>query len=150
VRPVAGRVALTHNPLDGVTAGVWSAGDVVHKLLTRRRAAREHWAASDDQRHWNHWRREALVYESGLPERLGLAAPRRLGVSETPEGDVELRLERVDGRHSGSLTIEDLEAVARALGRASPVEEGWLSRGFLRAYSGSRLARWELLDDDAT
>jgi hypothetical protein len=46
----------THNPLHGVTAGVWKRGSVVHKVLTRRRPAPPH--------------------ASGLPERLGLGAPR--------------------------------------------------------------------------
>jgi hypothetical protein len=87
-------------------------------VLTRRRAAPAHWAASDDRRHWNHWRREALVYASGLPARPGLGAPRVLDVVDLPDGDVELRLEHVDGRHAGALTIDDLVAAAVALGRA--------------------------------
>lgn len=29
--------SLTHNPLNGVTAGVWKRGSIVHKVLTRRR-----------------------------------------------------------------------------------------------------------------
>ncbi len=143
---------LTHNPLNGVTAGVWKRGRVVHKVLTGRREAPAHWASSEDPRHWNFWRREALAYTSALPERLGLGAPRLLEVVESPEGDVELRLEHVEGRHGGALTLEDLEAAAavlgRAQGRADLPEEGWLSRGFLRAYSGSRPVDWALLDDD--
>jgi hypothetical protein len=46
-----------------------------------------------------------------------------------------------------------LEVTARALGRsqaaADPPVEDWLSRGFLRAYSESRLVDWALIDDDA-
>lgn len=72
---------LTHNPLNGVTAGVWKRGSVVHKVLTRRREAPSHWASSEDPRHWNYWRRETLVYASGLPEHLGLGAPRLLEMS---------------------------------------------------------------------
>jgi hypothetical protein len=143
---------LTHNPLNGVTAGVWRQGTVVHKVLTKRREAPPHWASSEDPRHWNYWRREALVYETGLPERLGLGAPRLLELTETPEGDVELVLEHVEGRHSGALGVEDLEATAavlgRAQGRADVPDEPWLSRRFLRDYSGSRLVDWTLLDDD--
>lgn len=143
---------LTHNPLSGVTAGVWKRGSVVHKRLTRRREAPPHWAASEEPRHWNYWRRESLVYASGLPERLELRAPRLLGMIESPEGDVELELEHVAGRHSGALTIEDLEATAQVLGRAQGridlPSEPWLSEGFLRAYSSSRAVDWRLLDDD--
>jgi hypothetical protein len=146
-------VPLTHNPLNGVTGGLWRRDDVVHKVLTRRRPAPEHWAASDDPRHWNYWKREALVYRTGLPERLGLAAPDLLGIAESREGDIELRLEHVQGAHGAALSIDDLEVVARALGRAQaavdlPAEE-WLSRGFLRGYSGSRLVNWALMDDDS-
>ncbi len=144
---------LTHNPLNGVTGGIWRDGDVVVKVLTRRPDAPEHWAASEDPRHWNYWRREALVYETDLPGRIGLAAPRLLELEETTDGDVALRLEHVKGRHSGELTIEDVEAAAAVLGRSQGrpdlPDEPWLSRSFLRDYSGSRLVDWSLLDDDA-
>ena len=147
-----GAVPLPHNPANGVTAGVWREGPVVRKLLTRRREAPRHWAASDDPRHWNYWRREALVYESALPARLGLGAPRLIAVDDAGD-DVELRLEHVEGRHGAGLTVEDLEAAAEALGRAQGAprrpEDAWLSRGFLRAYSGSRPGRVALLDDEA-
>lgn len=147
--------SLPHNPQNGVTAGVWRERDVVRKRLTRRRTdAPAHWASSDEPRHWNFWRREALVYETGLPERLGLGAPQLLGITETPEGDVELRLEHVAGRYAGTLTADDVEAAALALGRAQGrpgllPDAPWLSRRFLRDYSTSRAVRWELLDVDA-
>ena len=88
-----GDVELVHNPLNGVTGGVWRREGVVHKVLTRRRDAPAHWAASLDPRHWNYWEREALVYTTGLPERLGLGAPAFLGAGSTPDGEVELCLE---------------------------------------------------------
>jgi hypothetical protein len=143
---------LTHNPLNGVTAAVWRRGNVVHKVLTRRRPAPQSWAASDEPRHWNYWRREALVYQSGLAERLGLVAPRALGVTETVEGDIELRLEYVDGRQAGALTVDDLGAAAESLGHAQGRRDlpahPWLSRKFLREYSGSRDVPWHLLGLD--
>jgi hypothetical protein len=143
---------LAHNPLNGVTAGVWKQGSVVHKVLTRRREAPAHWASSEDQRHWNYWRREALVYASGLPERLGLGAPRLLEVVESAEGDLELRLEHVEGQHAAALTVDDLEVAAEVLGRAQGgvdlPDDAWLSRGFLRAYSGSRPVDWRLVESD--
>lgn len=145
-------IPLTHNPLNGVTAGVWSEAGVVHKVLTRRRSAPPQWASSDDPRHWNYWRREALVYDSGLPERLGLGAPHLLDINESPEGDIELQLEHVEGRHAAELTVEDLEATALALGRAQGrpelPDEQWLSRRFLRDYSTTRPAEAALIDDD--
>jgi hypothetical protein len=145
--------SLTHNPLNGVTASIRREGDVVHKVLTRRRAAPPHWAASDDPRHWNYWRREALVYESGLPQRLGLAAPALLDLAETPDGDLALQLEYVEGRHGAALTIDDLSATAHALGnsqgRPELPAEPWLSRSFVRTYSGTRAVDWALLEDGA-
>lgn len=143
---------LPHNPLNGVTAGVWRRGAVVHKVLTRRAQASAHWAASEDPRHWNYWRREALAYASRLPERLGLGAPRLVAMVESLEGDVELQLEHVEGRHGAALTVEDLEASAEMLGRVQGrvdlPEEEWFSRGFLGAYSGSRPVNWALINDD--
>ena len=143
---------LTHNPANGVTAAVWRRGPVLHKVLTRRRPAPPYWAASDDPRHWNYWKREALVYRTGLPRRLGLSAPRLLEVVESPDGDLELRLENVTGRHGAALTIEDLESAAGALGRAQgradlPNEE-WFSQQFLRAYSTTRPVEWALIGAD--
>jgi hypothetical protein len=146
------RVPLTQNPSNGVTAAVWSEDGVVHKVLTRRRAAPAHWAASGDVRHWNYWKRDANVYQSELPERLGLGAPRLLDSTESAEGDIEPRLEHVEGRHSAELTVADLEVVATALGRTQGrrdlPDHGWLSRGFLRTYSGSRAVNWSLLRND--
>jgi hypothetical protein len=143
---------LTHNPLNGVTAGVWRDGDVVRKVLTQRREAPEGWKASTDPRHWNYWRREALVYETDLPGAIGIGAPRIDSVTELADGDVELRLEYVEGRHAKTMTIDDLEAAAGDLGRAQGASDlprhDWLSRGFLRDYTQSRPTRWELLDDD--
>ncbi|MCF4141011.1 hypothetical protein L1856_35610 [Streptomyces sp. Tue 6430] len=84
---------LVHNPKNGVTAGVWRvrAGgrSAVLKVLTRRKAAEGRWAASDDPRHWNHWRREAHVYASGLAQTwqpYGIRAPGLLECVERPDG----------------------------------------------------------------
>jgi hypothetical protein len=67
--------------------------------------------------------------------------------------EVELRLEFVEGRHGHTLSIEDLERAAEALGRSqgSTARPGdpWLSRGFLRAYSLSRPVDWQPIDNDA-
>jgi hypothetical protein len=152
-RPLMAITPLVHNPLNGVTAGVWRQADLVRKVITCRREAPAHWAASLDPRHWNYWRREALVYESALPDRLGLAAPRLRSLAPTADGDIEVWLEHVAGRHGTELGIEDLERAAHALGcaqgRAERPAEPWLSVGFLREYSGSRPADWGLLHDDA-
>ncbi|MGW7237642.1 aminoglycoside phosphotransferase, partial [Streptomyces sp. NPDC054804] len=95
---------LVHNSKNGVTGGVWrvSAGhrSAVLKVLTRSKEATGRWAASDEPWHWNHWRREAYVYESGLAQvwqRYGIRAPRLLACVERSDGDVALWLEDVAG-----------------------------------------------------
>lgn len=146
---------LPHNRNNGVTRGVWRGGDgLVHKVLTHRRTdAPPQWASSADPRFWNYWRREADVYASGLPERLGLGAPKLVEARELPDGDVELLFEDVAGAHGGDLTVEDIAAVAHALGEAQGAEpqpsEPWLSRGFLADYSTTRPADFSVLEDDS-
>ena len=150
---------LVHNPKNGVTAGVWRvrAGDrsAVLKVLTRRKTAEGRWAASDDPRHWNHWRREAHVYESGLAQAwqpYGIRAPRLLACVERPDGDVALWLEDVRGEPATSWTVEQHVQQARRLGAAQgalgATDRSWLTRRFLRQYVESNTLGQELLDDD--
>ncbi|MFF4252404.1 aminoglycoside phosphotransferase [Streptomyces sp. NPDC001663] len=155
---------LVHNPKNGVTAGVWrvSAGDgdgdrsAVLKVLTRNKEATGHWAATDDPRHWNYWRREADVYESGLAQLwrpYGIRAPRLLGCVERPDGDVALWLEDVRGEPATSWPQARHIEHARRLGAAQAAvgetaDHPWLSRRFLREYVGSNTLGQELLDED--
>ncbi|GGJ21543.1 aminoglycoside phosphotransferase [Streptomyces brasiliensis] len=151
---------LVHNPRNGVTAGVWRvrAGgrSAVLKVLTRSKAADGRWAASNDPRHWNYWRREAHVYESGLAQTwqpYGIRAPRLLASVERADGDVALWLEDVAGEPATGWTVERHVAHAHRLGAAQgagpPGDRPWLSRRFLRQYVGSNTLGQELLDDDA-
>lgn len=124
----AGRTVLeplVHNPRNGVTAGVWRvrAGDrsAVLKVLTRSKEAEGRWAASDEPRHWNHWRREAHVYESNLAQAwqpYGIRAPRLLACVERPDGDVALWLEDVPGEPATAWTVDRHAEHARRLGAA--------------------------------
>lgn len=147
------RTPLPHNPYNMGNGGVWREGDRVHKVLTPHGEGLAHWATSDDPRHWNHWRREAEVYASGLPARLGIGAPELLEVRELEGGAVELVLEHLGGRHGAALTLEDLVGTAQTLGRAQGRGElpdaPWLSRGFLRTYATTRAVDYAGLDDDA-
>jgi hypothetical protein len=153
------RTPLDHNPANGVTGGLWRSGGAVHKLITQRPGAPAHWAASTEPRHWNYWRREGLVHESGLPGRLGLGAPRVLANDARQEA-IELVFEDVHGRYGAELGIPDIAAAAEDLGRAQGGpglvggprwigDEPWLSRGFLAEYSATRPANRSLLHDDA-
>jgi Phosphotransferase enzyme family len=55
-----------------------------------------------DQSHWNYWRRELLLFESGLLEALpgGLAAPRFYGGHELPGNVIWMWLEDVSRPHA--------------------------------------------------
>jgi hypothetical protein len=154
---------LVHNPKNAVTAGIsrvstdgWSA---VLKVVSPGRAGEPHWAASHDQSHWNYWRREAYVYESDLAAAYrpaGLDAPKLLGRVERANGEIALWLEDVAGTAGAAWPLQRYAQAARSLGLAqgrlavdgSIPQLPWLSRGFLRAYSGSQPADWRLLEDD--
>ncbi|GAA1958438.1 phosphotransferase [Catenulispora subtropica] len=151
---MADALQLPHNRNNAVTRGVWRGADgLVHKVLTSRRTdAPAQWASSTEPWHWNYWRREADVYESRLPERLGLGAPALLASRTLPDGDVELVLADVAGTHGGDLSIADIAAVAFSLGRSQGADplpsEPWFSRGFLADYSTTRPADFALLQDE--
>ncbi|MEV0481077.1 aminoglycoside phosphotransferase [Streptomyces sp. NPDC050508] len=151
---------LTHNPKNGVTAGVWTvtAGDrtAVLKVLTRSKDAIGRWASSDDPRHWNYWLREANIYDSGLArswQPYGIRAPRLLARVERADGDVALWLEQVRGEPGTAWPLARHIAHARRLGAAQGAapasDEPWLTRRFLRQYVGSNTLGEDLLDDDA-
>ncbi|MFF0161423.1 aminoglycoside phosphotransferase [Streptomyces sp. NPDC005263] len=151
---------VTHNPNNGVTDGVWdvTAGDraAVLKVLTRSKGTTGHWAASDDPRHWNYWRREADVHVSGLAQLwrpYGIRAPRLLACVERPDGDVALWLERVRGGPGTRWTVRQHVEHLRRLGVAQgavgeTADRPWLSRRFLREYIAGMTPGQELLDDD--
>ncbi|NGO40789.1 protein kinase family protein [Streptomyces ureilyticus] len=165
VPPIAAEFEpLTHNPKNGVTAGVWrvSVGDrsAVLKVLTRGKDTTETWASSDDPRHWNFWRREAYVYEEGVArvwEPWGITAPELLASVERPDGDVALWLEDVRGEPATGWSTAAHAGHARRLGaahgralaeRAEPLDHPWLSRRFLRDYTAAQTTGRDLLDDD--
>ncbi|MER7476121.1 aminoglycoside phosphotransferase [Streptomyces sp. NPDC126510] len=151
---------LTHNPSNGVTAGVWrvTGGDrsAVLKVLTRTKETAVAWSASNDPRHWNFWRREAYVYRSGIArvwQPHGIRAPRLLECVERPDGDVALWLEDVPGEPATvwSLTrhVEHAHRLGAAQGAVGAGEDTpWLSQRFLRDYTSAQTTGRALLDDD--
>ncbi|WP_220447088.1 aminoglycoside phosphotransferase family protein [Nonomuraea deserti] len=150
---------LTHNPKNGVTGGIWrvrrGSRSAVLKVLTRRKDAPDGWRHSDDPRHWNYWRREADVYADGLPELwagTGLRAPKLLALVERDDGDLALWTEDVSGPPGTSWDVERHALLGHQLGLAQgavrEAERPWLSRSFLRDYSGTHRVPYELLDDD--
>ncbi|MFC0032516.1 phosphotransferase family protein [Micromonospora chaiyaphumensis] len=158
--------ALTHNPLNGVTGGLWrtrrAGRPAVLKLIAPPGAGAgpAHWAASDDPGHWNYWRREVEAYRSGLATtcyaEAGLVAPDPLVIEDRPDGTVALWLTEAAGRPGTTGTVRDLADLARRLGAAqaawladpgvSPASRragdvspyDWLARDWLRDYTLSR------------
>jgi hypothetical protein len=160
LEPVA-REVLRHNPRNEVTVNVERVTDgqgrtLVRKELRRPVAGAEpgSWSASLDPRAWNYWRREVDAYTSPeLREGLlgaGLDLP-RCEVEDTAEGAV-LWLEDVEGVPGTEFALTDHVALAARVGRwqaVGPFTAPWTSTGFLRAYSTSRAASYQLVEDDA-
>jgi hypothetical protein len=92
----------------------------------------------EEETHWNYWRRELLIYQSGLLETLpeGLAAPRCFGVEDRPGDIAWLWLEDIRDSLDGSWTLERYALTARHLGRLNGLfttgqfvpEMPWLSQ----------------------
>lgn len=148
--------ALAFNPLNAVTGAInavsWEGGSAVRKHITHDGDGADHWAPSQDPHHFNYWRREVLAYTTDLPGRLGLDSPALLGHEACSDGSHVLWLEQVEGRTGLDVTLDDLEATARALGasqgRDDQPADDWLSRGYIRGYGASKPSNYGLLDDD--
>jgi hypothetical protein len=97
---------------------------------------------NDEPANWCYWKRESLVYQSGLLADLpgGLRAPRCFGVVELPNGDNWLWLEEITDAATGCWSRERFTSVARQLGRFSAAyltgrplpTYPWLSQGWFR------------------
>ena len=105
-----------------------------------------------DPGHPTYWKREALVYRSGLLDGLprGLAAPQCFGVVEQPDG-VWLWLEEIVDAIGPRWPLAAYGAAARHLGRFNgayldgrplPVDP-WLSAGLLRPRGERLVPFWE-------
>jgi Ser/Thr protein kinase RdoA (MazF antagonist) len=133
------------------TAGVWrvqTADDAaILKVVRHDPDGNERWPSAEDEADPYYWRREPLVYSSGLLDRLGggVRAPRCRLCRERDDGTVALWLDDA-GAHP-AWTVERFRRIAADLGRlqgraaAAPPVEPWLSRGWFRAYLDLR-ARW--------
>jgi len=159
---------LAHNRW--LTPGVWQVrrGPSFRAVLKQVTAHRDrgetpweaHWTARDDDpRRWTYWLREVLAYRDHLVDSYrasGIAAPECLGVL-VDDQEASVLVEWVDGQPGEGWPIADYGSAAEALGRAqAPFLNGrplpdadWLSRSFLREYSGEKPVDWSLLDDDA-
>jgi hypothetical protein len=149
---IVARQSLRHNPRNEVTESVERVTDGSGDTHIRKRLRRPdrsspwqvpHWAASEDPRHWNYWRREADAYADdalrGDLADAGLSMPAAT-LDEDDDG-VTLWLEDVQGTPGTDFAIEDHRAVATGLGHwqaGRPLQRPWASRRFLRDYSAGK------------
>jgi hypothetical protein len=103
--------------------------------------------ASDDETHWNYWRREALVYASDLLDDLPatLGAPRCYAITTPTPHTQWLWLEDIQGQAATAWPLPRFPLAARHLGhwqgqyaakRGLPAAP-WLSRRWLQAWTPS-------------
>jgi len=151
---------LRHNPRNAVTRTVERVTRPDGSTVIRKEIqaddpdAVDFWRGSDDPRHWNYWRRELEAYRSDELRASLAGTGLDLASVEVDEGDggAVLWLEDVPGRPGVEFDLEDHAAVARAAGRwqaGPPLDLPWLSRRFLREYSGSKPYLVDLVDDEA-
>lgn len=83
----------------------------------------ENLGEGDDQTHWNYWKREPLIYQSGLLETLpgGMAAPRCYSIVEMPGNVIWLWLEDIIDSYKGAWPLELYAAAARHLGQLNGI-----------------------------
>jgi hypothetical protein len=87
----------------------------------------------DDLSHWNYWKREPLIYQSGFLETLpdGLSAPRCFGVIEQPGNIIWLWLEDIVDSDKGDWPLERYALAAHHLGQLNGMAipaYAWLAR----------------------
>jgi hypothetical protein len=73
----------------------------------------------NDTSHWNYWKREPLVYQSGFLGNLpnGLSSPQLIAITEMPGNYIFLWLEDIIEDQTKDWTLEQYAWTARLLGR---------------------------------
>jgi hypothetical protein len=162
---------LAHRIINQVTAGLYRVeGDawddderlawalVVKVLQGRIESPESPFPPSQDPTHWNYWRREALVFDSELRERLpvGLTMPACYAVEAIGDDEIHLYMEAVVGAPAEQWSTARFALAARQLGRfqgalragVTIFDAPWASRGWLRSWvTGPNEADEELLED---
>ena len=127
---------------DKRTEKAWS---VILKILqSPENVGAKDMGGGEDATHWNYWKREPLVYQSGILDKLpeGLAAPRCYATEELPGDVARLWLEDIQDSYKGAWTHPRYELTARHLGRLNGKwlkrrdypEHPWLGRDFNRQW----------------
>lgn len=113
----------------------------------------ENMGEGDDQTHWNYWKREPIIYQSGFLETIpaSLTAPRCFEVVEKPGNMIWLWLENIIDSYGGTWSLERYALTARHLGQlngtylsARPLPTfPWLSRHRLRQWL--EITPWQMV-----
>jgi hypothetical protein len=109
----------------------------------------------EDQAHWNYWKRELYVYQSGLLEKLpdGLAAPHCYGAAEQPGNIAWLWLENISDSLGGVWPVERYALTARHLGRLNGIystvrplpAHPWLGMNLIQQWGAEFQPQWQSL-----
>ena len=77
----------------------------------------------DDQTHWNYWKREPLVYQSGWLDTLpgDITAPRCFGIAEMPGNIIWLWLEDITDSYERAWPLDRYALAARHLGQLNGI-----------------------------
>ena len=122
----------------GQDQGEYIPWSVILKVIqSPANEGQENLGEGDDPTHWNYWKREPLVYQSGLLETLpgGVTAPRCFGIVEMPGNIVYLWLENVIGSDAGSWSLDRYALAARHLGQLNGIYLSDRSLPFLPWFS---------------
>ena len=109
----------------------------------------------ENQAHWNYWKRELLVYQSGLLEMLpdGMASPRCFGAVEQPGNTAWLWLEDITDSFAGAWSLARYALTARHLGRLNGMfgtlrplpTNPWVGANLTQQWGGAFQPYWQAL-----
>ncbi len=129
----------------GVDRGEWLDWSVILKVIqSPSNLGFMNYSEGDDPSHWNYWKRELLIYQSGwldgLPE--GICAPHCYDAVEMPGSIAGMWLEDINDTYSGSWPLHRYALAARHLGRLNGI---YISRRELPSFpwlSRQRSRQW--------
>jgi hypothetical protein len=109
----------------------------------------------ENQAHWNYWKRELYVYQSGWLDTLpdGMAAPRCFGIIEQPGNIAWIWLEDITDYFGGVWSLERYALTARHLGRLNGMyitsrplpTYAWLGINLIQQWGTAFQSQWQSL-----
>ena len=132
----------------GVDRNEWLDWSIILKIVqSPANLGYDNFGEGGDQTHWNYWKREVLLYQSGWLETLpeGIRAPRCYDVVEIPGNMGGIWLEDVQDSFSGTWPLHRYALAARHLGRLNGIYNSrrqlpsfpWLSKQRTRQWLDS-------------